>query len=458
MKSSNPLHRRLFRSLAVPAAAGFIAFAAAASPALAAPPCGSSVASFASTNTAPSCWRPYDSGSPFNTVIPSNPTLSPNSGSEVANMEQYDYTFDGNSSSMQYTSDGSRPVYYATDSDPLVTINCTAYWGPNTCQGWNGIPIDNIQIHIPSGAQPESDWDHHMIVVDTTTDTEYDFERASWSSSNVLTVWSGSEEPLDGTGLGGGADAADFGLLGGTISAAQLASGTINHALAVSVPCTTGYVYPATMANGQPCSDVNQSPTNALPLGALLQLNMTPTQIAATHAPKWEQTIMTAMATYGMYANDTNGSPDPTNIEFENQDDTQYTSLGMKPQMADLFQSLGAQSIGSGTWLLDGVQIPVSKLRVIDPCVVQGTCPSSGTQSGSQNSPQSGSPSSTESGGSNNTSKRPANPDPVARPASAHEKKGAKSNKLTLRDIQITGARPSRHRRHRKHHRKHHSR
>lgn len=458
MKSSNPLHRRLFRSLAIPAAAGFIAFAAAASPALAAPACGSSVASFASTNTASSCWRPYDSSSPFNTAIPSNPTISPDSAAEVANMEQYDYTFDGNSSSMQYTSDGSRPVYYATDSDPVVTINCTAYWGPNTCQGWNGIPINNIQIHIPSGAQPESDWDHHMIVVDTTTDTEYDFERASWSSSNVLTVWSGSEEPLDGTGLGGGADAADFGLLGGTISAAQLASGTIDHALAVSVPCASGYVYPATMANGQPCSDVNQSPSDALPLGALLQLDMTPAQIAASHAPKWEQTIMTAMATYGMYANDTNGSPDPTNIEFENQDDTQYTSLGMKPQMADLFQSLGGQSIGSGTWLLDGVQIPVSKLRVIDPCVVQGTCPSSGTQSTSPSSPTSTSSGSSSGSKSGAPSTHPVKTDPVAQPASTHEKNVADSNKLILRDIRITGARSNRQRRHRKHQRRHHSR
>jgi hypothetical protein len=437
MKNSKPLTRRLVRTLAAPAAAGLIALSAGASPALASTtPCSSSnIASYVADNSPPACWRPYASNSPFNTPIPSNPTLAPSSGSEISQMDSHSYHFDGSSNQYQFESDGSRAVYFANNSDPLVTINCTAYWGPNTCQGWNGIPINNIQIHIPAGAQPESDWDHHMIVVDTTTGTEYDFERASWTSSNELTVWSGSAMPIGGNGLDGGADAADLGLLAGTITAAQLASGTIDHALAVSVPCTTGYVWPATGAFGQACSAVNQNSAQAIPMGALLQLNMTPAQIAATHAPAWQQTIMRAMATYGMYANDTNGTSDTSTLEVEKWDDISYTSVGQAPQMANLLKSLGGQSDGNGGFAVDGVPIPVSKLRVIAPCVQQGTCPSS--------------PAPTTGGG-----KGPKNPDPIAQTARTHEKTLSGTSHFVLVDAPRHAVRRPAHRKAR-HHRRH---
>ncbi len=279
-----------------------------------------------------------------------------------------------------------------------------------------------------------------MIVIDTATGTEYDFERASWTSSNVLTVWSGSAIPIEGTGLDGGADAADLGLLAGTITAAQLASGTIDHALAVSVPCTTGYVWPATGAFGQACSAVNQGASNAIPMGALLQLNMTTAQIAATHAPAWEQTIMRAMATYGMYANDTNGSSDTTTFEVEKWDDISYTSLGQAPQMANLLESLGGQSDGNGGFVVDGVPIPISKLRVIAPCVQQGTCPSS---------------SSTQSGGSGSGSGRgPRHQDPIAQTARTHEQTVTTTSHFVLVDATRHVVRHSAHRKAR-HHRRH---
>jgi len=452
MNNHSHLTRRLVRTLAAPAVAGLIALAANAAPALASTaPCSSgNVASYVADNQAPACWRPYGATSPFNTPIPANPNLAANSGSEVSQMESYNYHFDGSSTQYQFGSEGSRAVYFANNSDPLVTIDCTAYWGPNTCQGWNGIPINNIQIHIPAGAQPEQEWDHHMIVIDTTTGTEYDFERASWTSSNVLTVWSGSAMAIGGNGLDGGADAADLGLLAGTITAAQLASGTISHALAVSVPCTTGYVWPATGAFGQVCSAVNQASASSIPMGALLQLNMTTSQIAATHAPAWQQTIMQAMATYGMYANDTNGSSDSSTLELEKQDDISYTSVGQAPQMGNLVHSLGGQSDGSGGFVVDGVPIPVSKLRVIAPCVQQGTCPSSPST-----------PSSPPPPSSHRAGKGPKSPAPVAHAASTHEKTAATVSHFVLVDAGRHATRRSvdrklrHHRRHRRQTRRH---
>ena len=218
-----------------------------------------------------------------------------------------------------------------------------------------------------------------MIVVDQSTGTEYDFERASWTDPTTSPYGQASAIPVAGTGatgLGAQADAANIGMLAGVIRPSELAAGAIDHALAVSVPCTSGYVWPATGPWGLDCKTIGQDPATAPPMGGLLQLNMTPAQIAATGAPAWQRTIMTAMAQYGMYINDTNGGYDNTSLELEKQGDESSTSFGLAPEMGDLVRRFGGNSAGAGAWIVDGVQIDASKLRLIAPCVAQGTCPS----------------------------------------------------------------------------------
>ena len=172
--------------------------------------------------------------------------------------------------------------------------------------------------------------DMHMTVFDQANQLEYDFEHATWSADHkTLNVWAGAEIPAGpnvGTGLGGGGTAAGTATPAGLITEPELASGTINHALSINLPCTNGVVYPADGANGLPCSQIQgENSTGAAPLGTLLQLNMTDAQIAASGAPAWEKTIMTAMAHYGMYVNDTDGINE---IELEAESDISYTSLG----------------------------------------------------------------------------------------------------------------------------------
>ena len=110
--------------------------------------------SFSASNQPPACWRAYGDNSPFNTQIPAGARLAPDSSAVVGQMTNLAYHFDGTQKSFQFDSSGSRPIYWASASDPLVTIHCTAYWGPNTCQGANGVIVDGLQIHIPAGAQP----------------------------------------------------------------------------------------------------------------------------------------------------------------------------------------------------------------------------------------------------------------------------------------------------------------
>ena len=98
--------------------------------------------------------------------------------------------------------------------------------------------------------------------------------------------------------------------------------------------------------------DRSRTRSATLQMGDLLQLNMTPGQIAASGAPAWQQAIMRAMARYGMYINDTNGGADNQGLELDTQDDESFTSLGEPPQMADAVQSPRRQRGGLGR--LDG--------------------------------------------------------------------------------------------------------
>ncbi len=361
----------------------------AASSASAAPVCAQAFGSFSSSNFPSACWRPYSADSPFNRALPANPTLAPNSATIIQNLTSNGDNFEGSTGQFAFTSDDGRDgVYYARTSDPTITIHCTYYWGPGTCSGTNKVNIDGQTIHIPAGAMPQDNGsDQHMTVIDQTNQLEYDFEHATWSTDHkTLTVWSGAEIPAgpnQGTGLGGGGTAAGFSTLAGLITEPELASGTINHALAINLPCTNGVVYPAQQANGLACNHEpgQTSPNTAAPLGTLLQLNMTDTQIAHSGAPAWEQTIMTAMAHYGMYVNDTDGIG---NIELEAESDISYTSLGSPPLLSNYIKAKGGSYYAPlKRWILSGRGIPVNRLRVVNTCFAQGTCP--GTPAPSSN-------------------------------------------------------------------------
>ena len=343
--------------------------------------CAQAFGSFSASNFPSACWRPYSASSPFNRQLPANPTIASNSSAIVANLTANQYGFEGGSGQFAFTSDDGRDgVYYSRPSDPVVTIHCTYEWGPGTCTGSDKVNIDGQQIHIPAGAMPQDNGsDMHMTVVDQADQVEYDFEHATWSADHqTLNVWAGAEIPAGanlGTGLGGGGTAAGFSTLAGLITEPELASGTINHALAINVPCTTGTVYPAQGANGLPCNQLpgNTTTGTATPMGTLFQLNMTDAQIANSGAPTWEKTIMTAMAHYGMYVNDTDGI---NNIELEAESDISYTSLGGPSLMNNYIKANGGSYYAPlNRWILSGHVIPLDKLRVVEPLLRPGDLP-----------------------------------------------------------------------------------
>ena len=324
-----------------------------------------------------SCWHPFAATSPFNTELPSNPMLAADNAAVQQHMETYGWSLDGSNSSFALSGDGTRPVYFASPSDPVMTIHCADEYGPNSCQDANHANLEGTKINVPVGAQPDSNWDAHMTVIETATGEEYDLWHSSVSGS-TLTAGTGSEESTDANGLQGGGNAANFALTAGLLRPSELLSGQINHALVIGVPCTNasganvGYTWPASGGWGEYCGQYwNETASNAPELGQLVKLNLTDAQIANSGAPVWQQTIMTALAHYGAYIEDTNGSWHNEGMYIETQDPASWTDLGQTDQWTAVAQQLGGQN----STLTSNTPIPTSQLVLVDTCVTQGTCP-----------------------------------------------------------------------------------
>jgi hypothetical protein len=323
--------------------------------------CADQFGSFSTGHWPPACWRPYGARSPFNTPIPRNPRLAGDSATIADYMRSRDWSFESDDSgNFVLDGNGSRPVYWSRSGDPLVKVICEE---SDSCP-------HRLRIRIPAGAQPENRSDGHMTVVDQTHGVEYDFWQASFPKNGEMTASLESGIPIGvdrGTGLGGKAEAADLGLLGGLIRARELAAGRIEHALATTVECVQSHdVWPSPVhGHGDfVCPESGSGPH----FGSLLQLNMSDAQIAATRAPSWQRAIMRAMAHYGIYVVDTNGGPGDREMSLLAEDDQSFTSFGYPGEMSSFIRSRG------GTDQLVGVPIEASKLRVIAPCVPRRTC------------------------------------------------------------------------------------
>jgi hypothetical protein len=335
-----------------------------------------------SSTSQSACWHPFDGG-PFNTELSSAPALASNSAAVVSHMTAYKWSV-GYPGGGFTVGGGSRPVFFATASDPTMKIVCLNAFGTGSCTGSNGIAIGGQTIHVPANLRPESGSDGHLTVIETANGDEYDFWDATISGSTI-SAGSGSVVNTEtGNGLGAQGDAANFALTAGLLRPSELASGSIDHALVVTVPCTSGnganvgYSYPAGGGWGEACGDYWSESTSGAPeLGQLLRLNLTDAQIAASPAPAWQKTIMTALAHYGAYIEDTDGGWD-SGIDIIMQDPTSWTDLGLPDQWTALEQQNG----WSGGAMSSSVPIPPSDLQVVSACVPQGTCPASVQGSG----------------------------------------------------------------------------
>lgn len=261
-----------------------------------------------------SCWRPYGPDSPFNERVRRAPTAP---GSErmvnrLVGAGPISYAVAGDPAR-----DFGMATFYSTPDDPVYTFHCTENWG--RCA------IEGMEVHVPeevmpSGVwplpSPNTAWDSHLTIIDTETGWEYDlWDVRSIANGEITTSWGGRTR-IDGDGLGSDAVAAQFGSLAGVIRGEELAAGRIRHALTIDVPCTNGFVPPATKG-GWECRDAGMPVADGLPMGAHLQLKIGRKKIRRMDAPKWKKAIIRALRNYGAYVSDTTGTADQWSLNFE---------------------------------------------------------------------------------------------------------------------------------------------
>ena len=162
------------------------------------------------------------------------------------------------------------------------------------------------RVRIPRRAVPAGGSDGHLGVIDQKKGWSYDFWQVRERPENGgrLQVSYGGKTKIGkpgSDGRGSNATAGHFATAAGTIRPDELRAGLIDHALFMTVSCTSGRsVWPAGSGTGSSCGG-GLGGLTAPAMGQHFFLKMTRREIDALPVPQWQKTILTAMADYGMY-------------------------------------------------------------------------------------------------------------------------------------------------------------
>jgi hypothetical protein len=203
------------------------------------------------------------------------------------------------------TSSYSVPIYTVPADEPTVRVELVDHSAEPTLQSaWNAVPL-------PANAQPARGSDAHLVVWQPSTDRLWEFWRLVHEPGGWQASWGGAmrhaslQSGAYGRGSWPGAkpwwggSASSLSIAGGLITLEDLQAGTINHALAMSVPETRAGIYasPARRSDGKSPNPL------ALPEGAHLRLNPN-LNLAALHLPHLALMIAEAAQRYGIFIRD----------------------------------------------------------------------------------------------------------------------------------------------------------
>ena len=292
--------------------------------------------------------------SPFNMPVAASPTL-PNSAAMVSYLLAHEGTPATHHRGGGTT--GSRPMFYASNSDPVLTIETS---------GAGILPLNGRKIHVPPFAKPEQYSDGHMTIVLAPADAvipgeALDFYQTSigagkLKAASVADVQMGPTGSLLAEQGGGSGDAAYFGLQAGMVRAPELRAGTINHALvAVVSGISTKTVYPAIVGDG------SSTDPNAPPMGQRFVLDYTESEVENMGFKPWKVAVLKALIHYGFYVGDSSGEQ----MQLEWEGSTTY------PNVPEPFAAIGAEQgvpYSGGDYefnLAEGVDW--SRLRAVAP-------------------------------------------------------------------------------------------
>lgn len=278
--------------------------------------------------------RSFAATSPFNVAIPASPKIDPNSAAMVSRV-----TRTGQLHAAMH--EFGIPVYTATASTPRYTVRCTME------PAWGRCPLTGLKVPIPTNAVPQVGSDGAMVVLDPTTGMLHEYWQLRRSGSGWVTSWA-AVNPHAGSGWGGGSTGAGASRLGGVVRTAEIAAGSINHALVVSTDnaCPRVFRAPAVKTDG------SSSRSDCLPEGSRLQLDPSLDLDKISGLTRGEKAVAKAMQTYGAYVIDNGGAP--LTVSFERAADASWSTPG------SVYQSAGF------SWDYYGMpRVPWHKLRVL---------------------------------------------------------------------------------------------
>ena len=262
--------------------------------------------------------RPYSETSVWNTPIGPNPVYDRHSDAMVATI--------GLKAQGRITADASEysyTVYFVDSSTPRWDVPCTRYKctivTPEETRKTEVLP----DVPIPPEARPSSGTDGQMIVIDTSTYTEYNL----WGVERTPTGWTARNGSIynilwDAMPTRYGSRGAGLPYYAGLVRPWEILQGQIDHAIAFAYPYPAEgrCVFPASKTDG------NSSLPYAIPEGARLQLDPTLTEADFDRMglSRTGKIIAQALQQYGMILINYAGRP---KINVENLEDNPFATV-----------------------------------------------------------------------------------------------------------------------------------
>lgn len=292
----------------------------------------------------------------FFKAIPENASIASHSDIQIATLVN-----ENPNGARISVNDYGESIYYANNSTNRFTL-----W-ENNSKCYNGVREGILDVPLPNGAKPSPGLDESMTVIDTDNELVYSFFNVRTPASSCYWYcreYSGAVvAPLRNTGVvslndnpNSGTTGSGFLTMAGVIWPHELNNGEINHALRGSYKLTsTNFVSPAIKSDGTHSED------DALPMGALLQLDPS----IDLDAVNWgmtadEKVIAKAMQKFGIYISDTNGN----GLSLKGVAIQSFSCNPYRNYKNGIYNSGGCTNVKTGSIQLKN--IPLSALRVID--------------------------------------------------------------------------------------------
>ncbi len=252
--------------------------------------------------------------SPWNAPLPADAPLHPWSTGRIAALNRDIAAAIGrNTPPIVNVSTYSTPVYVVPAGVPLVPVKLDSANGSGLRRAWSqGVPI-------PPEASAAQGSDGHLTIYQPSTDSLWEFWRASKMSDGWHAQWGGAMKGVSANpghyspsvwpdaslreGWNWGSSASSIPVAAGLITAADVQAGHISHTLAAAIPeaCASLFASPAQRTDGR------SKDANCIPEGARLRLDPTLNVDALPISPI-ARLLARAAQEYGIIVRDTTGS------------------------------------------------------------------------------------------------------------------------------------------------------